>query len=771
MAAFLTLAISSALFSFSNAFFHGTPTTAPLEPGVPSDSAGGSQGGSSAWYHNLLGWVQPVDGNATAAELSGVTENKAEDLQVFLSGLAFNLSGVAVLVSFFSLARQCYPMVYSDNDRTGASPAPAPAGCLGWVGASWRLPEENLEDYIGLDHAMLLEFSNLCMRIMVRIGALLLLVMAPLNCFIDEMSAGEDYLSYLSLGNVPEGSILYDVYPFVVWYVVIVVKMSVFGAQAAFLPRRFRWLRSMRAPRSTTLLVEGIPPERQCDAELLAFFGGMFGKGAVLEAFVVKDTTCLASMLAEKEAVGNSLQQACHKWERAGKDPARRPQHLQLTKIVDSIDYFTQRKEEIACSAKAERARILAESAVAGGVNSGTGFVTFTSRADATVALGMEYTADLDQWTVSLPPALDSIRWADLMQNENAGAARAVLGIGLIVAFFVAYLPTMVCINYLAKSVDAGPMDLLWSSLAPTAGLTVMVSVQPTIMICIFRRFFTLRDDAWAQHRLLRVLLISDMIFVILVTAVGTSAVGFLDEIVRNPLNVFDLLGNRLPHATHFYMNYITLQWAFKAFNLTRATTFMKFLVWRRLYGDEIAKGMSEPEDQDSDGPGCRSARSVCAALIGIIFSTCSPGISLLVFIQFVFTRLFSGYLLCHAETRKPDLGGVFWVDMLRFLLIGLGTYVVMMSGVLYHRSKSSWPSLLAASALAYVWWAQYRFETQFRWQSLPFAELRQADDDSPSKGGRAEAELAPAEQARPKYVQPELEETGEFREPGAAPE
>merc|ERR1719436_1434357 len=104
----------------------------------------------------------------------------------------------------------------------------------------------------------------------------------------------------------------------------------------------------------------------------------------------------------------------------------------------------------------------------------------------------------------------------------------------------------------------------------------------------------------------------------------------------------------------------MVLQWVSHTLNILRYTPMAKFLMFHALYDEEVARGMSEPEDQDYYGIGGRSARWTINLLIGIVFSTVSPMMGILAFILFAICRLTYGFLFVFAETPKTDLGGVF---------------------------------------------------------------------------------------------------------------
>merc|ERR1719379_1473742 len=128
------------------------------------------------------------------------------------------------------------------------------------------------------------------------------------------------------------------------------------------------------------------------------------------------------------------------------------------------------------------------------------------------------------------------------------------------------------------------------------------------------------------------------------------------------------------------------MQWVTHAQNLMRIANLGKYKAWSLVYGEEKGKEKSEPEDQDYYGLGSRSARFCFMLVLCLNFASLSPLITLLGWINFWMCRKVYGYLCVYAETRKPDLGGVFYVSQLNHVQEGLFIYIVLMSGVLTMR-------------------------------------------------------------------------------------
>jgi hypothetical protein len=561
--------------------------------------------------------------------------------------------------------------------------------------------------------------------------------------FFGGNAAGLDYMSYLSFGNVEVGHPwLYYVHACFVWFVVLTVQTNIYAAQRRFLEQRYKWLKGLPDMRANTLLIEGIPEKHRSDKAIKEFFEKMMGPGTVKDASVLKDTTDLCKRVAEKDALEVQLAEA------KNLDPA------DPAKVSSLTEEITKSKKAIA-DAQLE-VRTTAVKTVDGPdgpdgpklpdpINLSKAFVTFKQARQAQIALNLQFNSDSSVWVASVPPEPRDMLWNDLTADPTVQAARDVIGYALVVGLYFAYMPLVIGISQVASAVDAGPLTSLWEGLAPTLGLQIMVAFLPTILLLIFRSFFILKADAWSQTRLQKWYFWFQIVFVILITAIGDSVVEFTTTIFTDPIAVFGMLAETMPHATHFYMNFLVLQWTTHAMNLLRYVPLSKFLGFRNLFEEEEARAKAEPEDQDYYGLGSRSARFTINMVIGIVYSTLSPTVALLAWMNFFCCRLFYGYLIPFAETKKPDLGGVFWVTKLEHVFIGNCIYCVLMTGVLFGRAPQPYPGMAVAPTIFYVLWSLGRFKDAFSWENLPFEVV--ADDSQQVKKREIQGE----------YIQPEL--------------
>eukprot|EP00913_Durusdinium_trenchii_P027228 g25546.t1 len=264
----------------------------------------------------------------------------------------------------------------------------------------------------------------------------------------------------------------------------------------------------------------------------------------------------------------------------------------------------------------------------------------------------------------------------------------------------------------------------MWASLAPTMGLTLFLSFLPTVLLLVIDNCYKLRSSSRAQEMLLRWYFWFQVIFVLLVTAVGNDFWDFVKETMKR-------------------WNWIVVQWSTHFINLTRYINLSKYLGFSTVYTEEEAKKKAEPEDQDYYGFGARGARWCINLLVGIVFGTLNPAIPLLAAVNFVVCRAVYGYLIVAAETRKPDLGGNFWVmnmtlglalydrgDMLRHVLIGTMLYCILMTGVFLDRAPTVVPAAVSVTCLIWIIQSYNHFQQHFRWEALPFVEMMYKDKE-----------------------------------------
>merc|ERR1719491_159529 len=110
-----------------------------------------------------------------------------------------------------------------------------------------------------------------------------------------------------------------------------------------------------------------------------------------------------------------------------------------------------------------------------------------------------------------------------------------------------------------------------------------------------------------------------------------------------------------------------------------------------------------------------------------MVFISVMPVISIVGAMFFFLCNIAYRYLFVFAETKKPDLGGAFWIVALRHIIFALTLYVTLVVGILSLQRPGRYPAS-ATVPLYFVLFLAYRRLGQFNWEILPFESLADLD-------------------------------------------
>jgi len=615
---------------------------------------------------------------------------------------------------------------------------------------SLDLWSDQMVQCIGLDAAMLLIFTEMAMNILIKVGAPLVIIGAPIFMFGGGGAAKHDLLSWQGVGNVltmentPSGDGVEGVQwvfwymAFATWYVVINVQSEMFTYQERFIERRKHWLRGQPAPQSRTALVELLPlppppldpqaagaqsPEttgqEYWDDEYLKKYFNKLYPDQIESAYVVKKASELIGL------VDNYADIACG----LNEDHKDNEDLVAVrTKIKDAQDSLKKRKEESHQNPTA--------------YYSVNGFVTFKQNEQRDAALNQRISDTDGEFEMTAPPLPQDVLYADLETDEDERTKSDALGLALIVGLFFAFMPIVLAISKVTSiaTIEQVPMikSILHSSgyettiggVLASMGLTFMMSFLPTFLMMIFG-CFCMKSQLWKQHELQKWYFWFLVTFVLLITAVGSNLSETLETLAERPFSIFTLLANRMPLTTHFYLNYSVMQPLTHGMNLTRYISLIKYFIFKNACGygrdgggaSEDARFKVEPEDQDYYGIGSRSARFAFMLLVGLVFGTICPLMNLVVFFNFWVCRLVYGYLITSCESRKNDMGGDCWVQQIKHISQSMLIYIILQVGIIAHRAESAKPAGVAAVAFFY-WFQSYMKLRAKHWDRLSLGDV-----------------------------------------------
>ncbi|CAE6972487.1 unnamed protein product [Symbiodinium natans] len=679
--------------------------------------------------------LQESSGNSssttTAASASSTTVlaigNSEGDLVAFLVALGVNVGAALLFCCSFACLRRSHGLVYARKAETPGSHGMQPpdvSGFCTWAVESWRLPVEEVANHANLDHGMFVQFCDTAIMCLLSSGLPAILILCPAHFFAGGGAAGSDNLSRVGFANVVQGSALTWLHPFFVWYTVIVTQAFLLRAQRGFVQKRFQWLRTMPEPRANSVLLHNIPPDLRQEASLRNYlqeqiFGVSDGRSVVRSLYFLKETSELDPFLKQRHLLVQDLQ-------RMTKASEHERRQAVLNAEIKKVDSQLAKQQEII-----ERSDEY---------NRDSAFVTFEIRHDAVIVLKL-FAADGhggEDLLAELPPDPDDVIWADLLAPTRLQWLWDALGIFLLLLAGLVMVPLVVVIAGLSsvKSLEAQDANLaafmdrnpavpiFWNGLLGPFTLTLVMSFLPAVLTLILGTFFMLKARGWLQYRVQQWYYMYQILLVLFVTSVGAALSGALSYLLKNPLEIPQMLATTFPTCTHFYMNYVVLQIGVHVFGLMRLFVLTKFLFYRCFFEDLTALQRAEPEDQEYHGMGSRSARMTLLYVIALVFSTLCPLITVLAAVTFAVARVVYTYLFVYAEMLKPDLGGLFWQRQLNHAQQGTFLYIALMTAVLLQRAPTPWPGMICASSAVFMGFSYYTFLNRFRWEQLQFSEV-----------------------------------------------
>jgi len=713
-----------------------------------TDALDGSNASDASHLLQTIGVFQDPE---LLRKAMGVKLNERGDLPVFLYSLLTNVSLLAVLTLIFSIMRYICPVMYQNNairkEEGGLETAPfLPSNSIfGWYTAASNMDFFTIKQSAGLDRALLIEFARLSKNLMWTVGTPLVLILCPLHFFFGNGMAEQvgDRLSTVGINNVERGSWLFWVHALFAWYVVLISQHFLHEAMNMFLHERFQWLRELEPPRSTTVLVEGIPAKHCTDAALKQCFENLFPQ-KVKTASVVKFTAGLESIMVAVLDKQAELEMARSKAYPPMSEETDSECNPPLVNEHQDIERLQRELESLLCQVKKERDRIEVDgkdarkTARGCAVNTSTGFVTFVAEKEAQMALGLRLSAPVEELLMSIPPGPQDIIWSDLWVSLPMQKLWKFIGLCLIFVVFWSFLPFIMTISsfcnlrqweaklpFFAKVAARWPtLEVLVEGVVAQLALQIFMSFLPTVLMQIFYAFFSLKAHAWAQLHLQTWYFWFMVVFVVLVSSIGRGLIPRTLEILSQPTHTIATVAENLPSVSNFYLGYILVRWTSHGLDITRYIQVIKYLCWRAVYKPAQAVEMAEPENQDYYGIGARSARWSIDMMIGIVFCAINPLITVLVYINFALSTVLYSYLSVFAETKKHDLGGYFFEQQLLHLQVAILLFAVLMSALFFRLVTSPLLMLFVSLTVPYTLWCYRDLFNLIKWDTIPYLEV-----------------------------------------------
>jgi len=727
---------------------------------------------------NFLNWLENMVGNdwqqntVSAKDVTGVHGNGASDLSATIKAVQFAVIMVTVCIGVFTFLLQRYPAVFAHRAleefaQDGTMLAmPSANNPISWAARVSEVEDEEAMKLVGLDAVLLGKFLALCRKVLLVICPTIVLVLVPCHYFLGsrriKTSGGAiaelDVFARFGISAVTStwdfvndnavdvsdqevtNRFLCWVHAALVFFVCAVTIHYINQAHEEFLQLRGKWLETMVPPRSTTLLVEGIPAEQRSDQSLYRYFVKLFSEKAVHRAYVIRRTWTLKRQMGRLEALEEKLKSYEAIWEANGRsedtnfDMGSWATGARGEAVLIKL---RQQVEEARAATKAERELVAqAETHPDSAVASTSGFVTFTSRRWARLASREQLRADPSQMKLSQPPAVDDVRYDDLATDPSAQSSSVLLEVVLTSLVFILWVPVTGIIG-MATSLDdlkkfkalhflSGLPDsvqhILEGVLAQLA-FKIALALLPMMLMMIINLNF-LKSGNQAQLRMQTRYFGFLVVFVVLVAAFSQCLLHTIKMIVADPRNVTQLLA-KLPDSSHFYINYIVMATFTLSMALLRISPFAKFVIFKteETTAAEV-RADTEPEDQIGDGMGARFAKVSHMMTITLVFCHASPSITIAALAWFTFAGYVYRWLTLYSETKKPDLGGAFYDQAIKHLFFSMLLYSFLMFAIFLNAPWGAGLPALAMLLCFFYVWNSYDNYCSMLWEQMPFEKI-----------------------------------------------
>lgn len=527
----------------------------------------------SGWKQDLAR-IQAGDGKSQSDHID-YTAMTATAISALLS----NAFLCATVLGLFSVLHNRYPLVFRGNVLEGKVPMDMDRN---WVASSLAVDLDKIESGLGLDACMAIKYSSFGAQLMLTIGMPNLLLFSPLHRWYGEGGLEHtDLFASWSMANIKiYHPWLYHLHAIAVIWAVLAVRKLVFQAQSRFVTRRMSWMKGLQYPRANTVLVEEIPKDCRSKEQLQKFFCDNLGPDSVVCVEMVMQTKTLEDSIQLWNNAKTKLTESKGYFEREGLRPTLGrfqgfPHNLlycfgpDSADSADALDYFTAEMAKYELQIKEMRDAINREAQKGEGdqnnQNTHSAFVTFRSRKDAEIAKALEFSGCrcCSEWVISEAPEASAIRWQDLSQEARSGKTVAI-GYLLMLFLLANFSPICLAISSAASEIDMGMLQPLWAALAPTLGLTIFLSMLPTVLLLILSNFFTLRSEPLAQHQLQMWHFHFQAVCILFLPIVGSDFRNFAKQILQDssPSSVLKLLADRIPLSSQFFFSFVVLQWS-----------------------------------------------------------------------------------------------------------------------------------------------------------------------------------------------------------------
>ncbi|PMD13608.1 DUF221-domain-containing protein [Hyaloscypha hepaticicola] len=722
---------------------------------------------------------------------SGPTQNTPNaSVSGLVATLVPTLLVAVVYVSIFlclrrSKRRYYAPRTYLGTLRQEERTEPLPTGWFNWFGPFWKIPDTYALQHQSLDAYLFLRYLRMTVVIMFVGACITWPILFPVNI---TGGAGKVQLDMLSMANIngdkKGGKYRYFAHCFAGWLffgfvLMLVTRESIFyiNLRQAFL------LAPVYANRisARTVLFTSVPKHYLDEARLRKVFGD-----SVRRVWITGDTTKVDQLVEERDKTALILEKAEVKLiklaneerlkalkkggaqaeaEPAGEGDAesgalaarwipdkKRPTHKLgkfglYGKKVDSINWSRQRLEELIPAAAAAQAEYRnGETEKVGSV-----FIEFANQSDAQAAfqsLSHHQALHMSPKFIGVNP--NEVVWKALKVSWWQRVVRRMGVIGFITALVVFWAIPVAFVGLISNiTYLEGFTWLHWLTKIPTVIMGVISGLLPSVMLAILMSLVPIVMRVLAklagEPSLARVELFTQnayfvfqVVQVFLVVTIGSAASSIVQQIIKQPTGITQLLATRLPTVSNFYISYFIVQGlSVSSGVISQVVGFIIFtLLYKFLAGTPRAL-YTKWSNLSAISWGSTLPVFTMIAVIGITYSCIAPLVLGFATIGMGLFYLAYRYNILFVTDSQIDTKGLLYPRALQQTLTGIYLAEICLIG-LFGIAKTPGPLILMVFFLIFT--ILYHFSLNAALDPLLYSLPKSLEAEEESLSGRLEA-------------------------------
>uniref|UniRef100_A0A0C9QXA4 TSA: Wollemia nobilis Ref_Wollemi_Transcript_1591_2983 transcribed RNA sequence n=1 Tax=Wollemia nobilis TaxID=56998 RepID=A0A0C9QXA4_9CONI len=605
---------------------------------------------------------------------------------------------------------------------------------LNWMPEALKMPEAELIDHAGLDSAVYLRIYIVGLKIFVPLTILAFTVLVPVNATNGTLQKDKNFVSSdidkLSISNIESGSPrfcahLVMAYVFAIWTCyVLYMEYDIVATM------RLRFLASEhRRPNQFTVLVRNVPPDPdESVAEHVRHFFRVNYPFHYLTHQVVYNANKLAEIVEEKESLQNWLVYNQNKYERhPEKRPARKKGFLGLWgERVDSIDYYTTKRDLLVKKAAAERERVLKEPKSIMPV----AFVSFNSRWGAAVCAQKQQCKNPTLWLTEWAPEPRDVYWHNLsIPFVELTIRRLVIAAAVffLVVFFmipIAFVQSLANIEgiekvvpFLKPLIEVKIIKSFIQGFLPGLALKLFLIFLPTILMIMSKieGHVSLSALERSSARKYYYFILVNVFLGSIIT--GTAFQQLNKFIHQSATTIPTTIGKTIPLKATFFITYIMVDgWAGIAGEILRLKPLIIFHIKNMLLV-KTEKDRERAMDPGSVGFAEALPSVQLYFLLGLVYAVVTPILLPFIIVYFGFAYLIFRHQVINVYNQEYESAAAFWPFVHTRIIAGLVISQILLLGLLSTTAAGQLTPPLIALPILTIWFHKFcksRFEPAF---------------------------------------------------------